>query len=173
VGAPLAGHEQLLWLARLILLAAVALHITAAVQLTWMSRAARPIAYRRRDHVEATYAARTMRWGGFILALFVVYHIFHFTLGKVGYDPGQFQPLSVYRNVVNGFRVWYVSAFYVAAMTALGLHLYHGIWSTFQTLGVEDIKGSGFYRGLAGVVALSVTLGNISIPVAVLAGLVR
>jgi succinate dehydrogenase cytochrome b subunit len=173
IGSPALGHEQFLWLARLVLLAAVVLHITAAVQLTRTSQAARPVPYRRRAYLEAGYAARTMRWGGVILALFVVYHLLHFTFGVVGYGPGQFRPLSVYRNVVNGFQVWYVSAFYVAAMVALGLHLYHGLWSTFQTLGVADIRGSGFYRGLAGVVALAVLVGNISVPIAVLAGLIR
>jgi succinate dehydrogenase / fumarate reductase, cytochrome b subunit len=172
IGSPAFGHEQVLWLARLVLLAAVVLHITAAAQLTRTSHAARPLPYRRRAYLEAGYAARTMRWGGVILALFVVYHLLHFTFGVVGYGPGQFQP-SVYRNVVNGFRVWYVSAFYVAAMVVLGLHLYHGLWSTFQTLGVTDIRASGFYRGVAGVVALGVLVGNISVPVAVLAGLVR
>jgi succinate dehydrogenase / fumarate reductase cytochrome b subunit len=173
VGSPAFGHEQILWMARLVLLAAVALHITAAAQLTRASHAARPVPYRRRAYLEAGYAARTMRWGGVILALFVVYHLLHLTFGVVGHGPGQFQPLSVYRNVVNGFRVWYVSAFYVVAMVALGLHLYHGLWSMFQTLGVDDIRASGLYRGVAGVVALAVLVGNISVPVAVLAGLVR
>jgi succinate dehydrogenase / fumarate reductase, cytochrome b subunit len=173
VGSPVFGHEQVLWVARLVLLAAVALHITAAAQLTRASHAARPVRYRRREYLEAGYAARTMRWGGVILVLFVVYHLLHLTFGVVGHPPGQFQPLSVYRNVVNGFRVWYVSAFYVVAMVALGLHLYHGLWSTFQTLGVDDIRASGVYRGVAGVVALAVLVGNISVPVAVLAGLVR
>jgi succinate dehydrogenase / fumarate reductase, cytochrome b subunit len=173
VGSPAFGHEQILWMARLVLLVAVALHITAAAQLTRASHAARPVPYRRRAYLEAGYAARTMRWGGVILALFVVYHLLHLTFGVVGHGPGQFQPLSVYRNVVNGFRVWYVSAFYVVAMVALGLHLYHGLWSMFQTLGVDDIRASGLYRGVAGVVALAVLVGNISVPVAVLAGLVR
>lgn len=173
VGSPAFGHEQILWMARLVLLVAVALHITAAAQLTRASHAARPVRYRRREYLEAGYAARTMRWGGVILVLFVVYHLLHLTFGVVGHGPGQFQPLSVYRNVVNGFRVWYVSAFYVVAMVALGLHLYHGLWSMFQTLGVDDIRASGLYRGVAGVVALAVLVGNISVPVAVLAGLVR
>jgi succinate dehydrogenase cytochrome b subunit len=173
MGSPVFGPEQLLWLGRLVLLAAVGLHIVAAVQLTQMSRAARPIGYDRPVLLETTYAARTMRWGGVILTLFVIYHLLHFTFGAVGYGPGQFQPLSVYRNVVRGFSVWYVSAFYIAAMVVLGLHMYHGIWSTFQTLGVADIRARRVYRGLAAVVALGVVVGNISIPLAVLAGWVR
>jgi succinate dehydrogenase / fumarate reductase, cytochrome b subunit len=173
MGSPALGHEQALWGARLVLLAAVVLHITAALQLTLQSRAARPVPYRRREYVQATYAARTMRWGGVILLLFVVYHLLHFTFGAVGYGPGQFQPLSAYRNVVIGFSVWYVSAFYVVAQAALGLHMYHGIWSLFQTLGVDDIRASGSYRGAAIAVSLVAVVGNVSIPVAVLTGLVR
>jgi succinate dehydrogenase / fumarate reductase cytochrome b subunit len=173
MGGPVFAHEQALWIARLVLLACVVLHIVAATQLTLMSRAARPIPYSTRQHLEATYASRTMRWGGVIIGLFVVYHLLHFTFGAVGYAPGQFKPLSVYRNVVLGFSVWYVSAFYVVAQLTLGLHLYHGVWSLFQTLGVENIRASRFYRGFAGVLAVAVVGGNISLPLAVLAGLVR
>ncbi len=168
MGAPLLADEQALWMARAVLLVSVVLHIVAAAQLTQRSWSARPQRYARKDAVAATYAARTMRWGGVIVVLFVVYHILHFTLGRVGYAPGQFQPLSVYRNVVAGFSVWYVSVFYIAAMIALGLHLYHGVWSMFQTLGV-NARTSGFYRGLATVLSVIIVLGNISIPIAVLA----
>lgn len=172
MGTPLLVHEQALWTTRLILLVAVVLHLVAAVQLTQASWAARPIAYGTKESVAATYAARTMRWGGVILALFVVYHLLHFTAGAVGFAPGQFQSGSVYRNVVLGFRVWYVSAFYIVAQAALGLHLYHGVWSLCQTLGL-GARTNGFYGGLAAVVALGVVIGNVSIPVAVLAGLLK
>jgi succinate dehydrogenase / fumarate reductase cytochrome b subunit len=172
LGEPILAHEQALWTARLILLVAVALHVVAAVQLTQMSWAARPVGYTEKDAVAATYAARTMRWGGAILVLFVVYHLLHFTAGAVGYAPGQFRSGAVYRNVVAGFGVWYVSAFYIVAQAALGLHLYHGVWSMCQTLGM-NARQNGFYRGLAGVVAVVVVAGNVSIPLAVLAGLVR
>lgn len=173
MGHPLLPHENALWLARLVLLAAVALHAIAAVQLWRVSHTARPVAYDTRDHLAATYASRTMRWGGLILVLFVIYHLLHFTFGVVGYAPGQFEHLSVYRNVVRGFQVWYVSAFYTAAMLVLGLHMYHGIWSMFQTLGVRDIRSGGAYRGLAATIVAIVVVGNISVPVAVLTGLVR
>jgi succinate dehydrogenase / fumarate reductase cytochrome b subunit len=173
VGSPAVGHEQVLWLVRLVLLAALVLHVWMAVDLTRMSQAARPERYRRKRALAATPASRTMRWGGLVLALFVVYHVLHLTVGAVGYGPGQFQPLSVYRNVVLGFSVWYVAASYVVAMVALGFHLYHGVWSMFQTLGVPGAATGGVYRGLAAVVAWAVALGNISIPLAVLAGVVR
>ena len=172
LGEPILVHGQALWSMRLILLAAVVLHVVAAVQLTQASWAARPVAYTEKEAVAATYAARTMRWGGVIVLLFVVYHLLHFTAGVVGYAPDQFQEGTVYRNVVNGFRVWYVSAFYVVAQAALGLHLYHGVWSMFQTLGM-NARGNGFYRGLAVVVAVVVIVGNVSIPLAVLADLVH
>ncbi|OGK97092.1 MAG: hypothetical protein A3E31_06745 [Candidatus Rokubacteria bacterium RIFCSPHIGHO2_12_FULL_73_22] len=172
LGEPILVHGQALWSMRLILLAAVVLHVVAAVQLTQASWAARPVAYTEKEAVAADYAARTMRWGGVIVLLFIVYHLLHFTVGVVGYAPGQFQEASVYRNVVNGFRVWYVSAFYVVAQAALGLHLYHGVWSMFQTLGM-NARGNGFYRGLAVVAAVLVVVGNVSIPLAVLGGLVN
>lgn len=173
MGSPAVGHEQVLWLARLMLLTATVLHIVAAVQLTRMSYTARPVRYQRKQAIQATYASRTMRWGGVIITLFVIYHILHFTLGAVGFKPGQYQPVSVYRNVVNGFSVWYVSAFYIAAMVALGFHMYHGVWSMFQTLGVNSVGADRFYQTLATVSSLAVVLGNISVPAAVLTGFVR
>ena len=173
VGSPALGHEQFLWLARLVLLAATGLHIVAAVQLTQMSYAARPVTYAHKKAIQATYASRTMRWGGVIITLFVVYHILHFTFGAVGFGPGQFTDVSVYRNVVIGFSVWYVSAFYSAAMLALGFHMYHGVWSMFQTLGVGAENTGGFYRALAAASSVLVVLGNISVPTGVLVGLIK
>jgi succinate dehydrogenase / fumarate reductase cytochrome b subunit len=173
VGGPFLGHGQALWIARAILFAAIVLHIVAAAQLTRRSWAARPHAYARKKSLRTTYAARTMRWGGVIILLFVVYHLLHFTAGVVGYAPGQYVPMSVYRNVVIGFSVWYVSAFYVVAQLALGLHLFHGVWSMFQTVGVTSAPANRVLRGLAVVVAAVVVVGNISIPVAVLTGVVR
>jgi succinate dehydrogenase / fumarate reductase cytochrome b subunit len=173
VGSPLFGPGQLLWLVRVVLLVAAVLHVVAAVELARISQAARPIGYARRTAIASTYASRTMRWGGAIITLFVIYHLLHFTAGVVGYAPGQFRTLAAYRNVVLGFSVWYVSAFYIAAMVALGLHLYHGVWSMFQTLGLNSERTDSLYRALATVSALAVALGNVSVPVAVLTGLVR
>ena len=111
--------------------------------------------------------------GGSVVAAFVIYHLLHFTFGAVGYAPGQYRPLSVYRNVVIGFQAWPVSAFYIVAMVALGLHMYHGVWSMVQTLGLNTVRANRFYRGLATVSSLMVVLGNISVPIAVLTGFVR
>ena len=173
VGSPAFGHEQFLWLARLILLMATGLHIVAAAQLTQMSYDARPVSYAQKKAIQATYASRTMRWGGVIITLFVVYHILHFTFGAVGFAPGQFKHLSVYRNVVIGFSVWYVAAFYITAMVALGLHMYHGVWSMFQTLGLISENAGRLCRALAIVSSVVVVLGNISVPTAVLTGVVK
>ena len=173
VGYPVLFHGQALWIFRIVLLVCVGLHATAAIQLWLRSKTARPVGYQRWEPVESTYAARTIRWGGLIVALFVIYHILHFTVGRLGYTPGAFQEGFPYRNVVRGFQVWYVSSFYMLAMVAVGLHLYHGIWSMFQTVGWNDSRFHGLWRGIALLIALAVVVGNVSIPVAVLAGLVK
>jgi succinate dehydrogenase / fumarate reductase, cytochrome b subunit len=170
VGNPLFGHGQLLWIVRLVLLVSVFFHILSAYQLTRMSTTSRPVRYHSRKTVQASFASRTMRWGGVIIALFVIYHLLHFTFGAA--HP-EFQRENVYRNVVSGFQVWYVSVFYIAAMVALGLHLFHGLWSMWQTLGLSNRRVDGFYRGFATLFAALVVLGNISVPLAVLAGWVR
>jgi succinate dehydrogenase / fumarate reductase cytochrome b subunit len=172
VAEPLLGYSGLLWGVRVVLLACVVLHIAAAYQLTRLNQAARPVAYAvgRRP---ASYAAWTMRWGGFVLLLFVIYHLLHFTLGSVGYAPGEFRHLDAYHNVVIGFQVWPVSMFYVAAMLALGLHLWHGTWSMFQTLGVMSPRWDLAVQTASGVLAVVVVAGNVSVPLAVLTGVLR
>ena len=173
MGEPLFPYSVLLWVVRIVLLTCVALHITAAVQLTRMSRAARPHGYDTKESIATTYAARTMRWSAVILVLFIVYHLLHLTGGVVGFQPGQFRDLSVYHNVVAGFSVWYVSLFYIVAMACLCLHLDHGIWSLLQTLGWNNARTTSTLRTLSRAVALAVFVGFISVPVAVLAGWVR
>lgn len=168
IGSPALGQSWYLWVQRTVLLVAVVLHITAAYQLTMMSRRARPVRYVHSDVVAATYASRTMRWGGVIIALFVVYHLLHFTTGTVHPD---FVAGRAYRNVVEGFQVWYVAAFYIAAVAALGLHLHHGLWSMCQTLGVRPAREPTIRR-IAAVTATLITVGYISVPIAVLAGMV-
>ncbi len=172
-GSPLLPHGGLLWIARLVLLVAVAIHILAAYQLTMLSRRARPRDYASRQVVQATYASRTMRWGGVILALFVLYHLAHFTWGWAWAHP-DFVPGDVYHNVVAGFRVWWVSGFYVVAQVALGFHLSHGLWSLFQSLGLPPAaEPPDWRRRFARAFALLITAGNVSFPLAVLGGLVR
>ncbi|MBI4551082.1 MAG: succinate dehydrogenase cytochrome b subunit [Candidatus Latescibacteria bacterium] len=169
MGSPVFSHGQVLWIARIVLLASVALHIMAAVQLILMNRRARPVGYTHQDPIQATYASRTMIWSGPVIALFVIYHLLHFTAGTV--HPS-FRAGDIYHNVIAGFRVWYVSAFYIVAMVGLGFHLYHGVWSLFQTLGINDVRVDRFFRRLAAVATVAVVAGNISIPVTVLLGLI-
>lgn len=160
----------LLYLARFILLAAVVIHIVAAYQLTQMSLKNRPLNYERWTPRGSDYASRTMRWSGPILLLFIIYHLMHFTFGNV--HPN-FQEGDVYANVVNGFSIWYVSAFYIAAMVALALHLFHGVWSMFQTLGLNNPTCNRILHRFSVISAIVISLGNISIPVAVLAGYIQ
>jgi succinate dehydrogenase / fumarate reductase cytochrome b subunit len=163
-------HGTGLWIARAVLLVAVALHIWSATSLTLDSRRARPEGYREQQWREATYASRTMRWGGVIILLFVIYHLLHFTVGTV--HPS-FIEGDVYHNFVAGFRVVPVSIFYIFAMLALGLHLRHGVWSMFQTLGVSHPRYIRMAHIAAWIVAAVVVIGNISFPLAVLAGIVK
>ncbi len=161
-------HGAFIWVFRAVMLTAVVLHIWAATATTLGSWKARPVGYyKRQTYAESTYASRTMRWGGPILLIFIVYHILHFTTGQA---HGDFVAGDVYQNVVSGFSVWWVSAFYIFAMIVLGFHLWHGVWSMLQTLGLSHPSYNGLRKGIAWLVTLAVVLGNISIPVAVLTG---
>jgi len=163
-------HGQGLWIARAGLLVAVLLHIWAATALTLANRSARPVGYREWQARESTYASRTMVWSGAILAVFILYHLAHFTTGAAHPD---FVEGDVYRNLVIGFTNPYASAFYILAMLALGLHMYHGVWSMLQTLGLSHPQWNPLRRLAALTFTALVVVGNISIPVAVLTGYVH
>jgi succinate dehydrogenase / fumarate reductase cytochrome b subunit len=173
VGWPELGYGQLLWIVRSVLFLCAMLHIIAATQLTMINRQARPIGYESRKNVETTWGAVTMRWGGVLLAIFIVFHLFHFTGGMVGFQPGQFEHLMVYQNVVAGFQVLPISLFYMIAMGALCLHLDHGIWSMLQTLGWVNLDNTSSLRTVSRIVALIIFVGFISVPISVLAGWLR
>ena len=111
-----------------------------------------------------------MRWGGVLLVVFIVFHLLHLTGGVIGFGPGQFKHLAVYQNVVAAFAVWPVAAFYIVAMGALSLHLYHGIWSALQTLGWSTARNQRKQKIVARAIAILVFLGFSSVPVSVLAG---
>lgn len=163
-------HGSALWIVRAVLLVSVTLHIWSATSLTLDSRRARPKGYRELEWKESTYASRTMRWGGVIILLFVIYHLLHFTFGTA--HPS-FVEGDVYHNFVTGFRSVPVSIVYIFAMLALGLHLRHGVWSMFQTLGVSHPRYIAMARAAAWVVAVVVVVGNVSFPIAVLTGIVK
>ncbi len=153
-----------LWGARLVLLTAAVLHIVAAVQLTARRQAARPVGYAAGRHPQvSTLAARTIRWGGGLILVFLVYHILHFTTGTA---HSQFVELDPYHNVSTGFGNPLVALFYLLAMAAVGLHLYHGIWSSGRSLGVSPASPRPLKRQLALALALLVWLGFTAIVVA-------
>lgn len=163
---------ELLWLARAMLAAALVLHVVAAVQLTFQNRAARPDGYARLEPQVSTLASRTMRWGGALLLLFIVLHILHFTTGTIR-PAGSFNVADVYGNVVSSFRLWWVAAFYIVSMIAVGMHLYHGVWSSVRSLGFARPSSDPLRRRVAMVVAAIVWLGFTIVPVVVLAGWVE
>src|SRR3954467_5331643 len=163
---------ELLWALRIVLIVAVILHVIAAVQLTRQSRAARPIGYAKREPQVATVASRTMRWGGALLLIFIVLHILHFTTGTIR-PAGVFSNEDVYANMVTSFRIWWVALFYVIAMVALGLHLFHGAWSSVRSIGVSPASPQPFHRRISLAIAVLVWAAFTSIPLAVFAGFVR
>jgi succinate dehydrogenase / fumarate reductase, cytochrome b subunit len=165
-------YPALLWAARIALLVAVALHIWAAWSLTRANRRARPLGYAEWKPQASTYASRTMRWSGVLILLFVVYHLMHFTFGTRAVHP-RFVPGDVYHNFVTGFQNPLVSFFYILSMLALGLHLYHGAWSMLQTVGASHPRLDRVRYGVAAAVTALIVLGNVSMPVAVMAGWIR
>jgi succinate dehydrogenase / fumarate reductase cytochrome b subunit len=169
MGSPLIPPTWLLWVTRFVLLLAVGLHIWAATSLTLQNRRARPIAYRELRGVQLDYAARTMRVSGYLIAVYVVYHLMHLTFGSV---HSQFVPTDPYSNVVKAFQVLPIAAVYIFANLLLGLHLYHGLWSLFQSLGWSHPTYNSWRRRFAVVSAIVVSAGFISVPLGVLAGIV-
>lgn len=169
MGAPLLMHGQLLWVFRIALLIAVLLHVLPAAQLWLLSRSARPVKYARKlDTLETTLAARTMIWGGALIGIFVVLHILHLTTGTLHPD---FIPGDAFNNLVVGFQWAPIPILYIAVMGAICMHLYHGVWSFLQTLGLNHPRYNKYRRPLAVTVAAAVFVGFISVPVGVLAGI--
>lgn len=162
----------LLWTTRIVLLVAVILHIWSSFQLWLLQREARPIGYIKKANINSTYASRTMQWSGPILLAFIIWHLLQFTFGTV--HPGApFDKHNLYNNVVLGFQVWPVSLFYIIAMSMLCYHLYHGLWSMFQSLGFSHPFYTPILKALAKFVAIVLATGYISIPAAVLAGFIK
>jgi len=168
--AALHYSPMFLWTARAVLIAAVVLHVIAAYQLAVISTKSRPVGYTRWRAVSSDFASRTMRWTGPLLLLFIIYHLLHFTTGTLHPD---FIEGSVFNNVVSAFQVWWVSAIYIVAMLLLGFHLFHGIWSVFQSLGASRPAYDSRIRALATILTIIIVLGFISIPIAVLAGVIQ
>jgi succinate dehydrogenase / fumarate reductase cytochrome b subunit len=164
------SNEALLWAARLVLLFCVGVHVVAAVQLWLRNRASRPVKYKVFRPPEVDYAARTMVWSGPIIAAFVVYHILHFTTGQVHPD---YQHVKPFHNVIVGFSQPGAAIFYIVANILLAVHLYHGVWSFFQTMGWDHPRFGPWRRWFAIAAAAIIGAANVSIPLAVLTGVLH
>ncbi|MFG1993741.1 succinate dehydrogenase cytochrome b subunit [Actinoplanes sp. NPDC048988] len=171
IGTPLLPDEWYLWIQRGGLTLAVVAHIYAATVLAIRARKARPVKYAHRPKVQGSYAARTMRWGGVIVLLFVIYHILDLT--TLTLNPNGVHG-EAYRNVAEDFAPgrWYVTLFYVVSIVAVGFHLRHGIWSAVRTLGQQTQRGERIARASALALSLVLVVGYLSVPFAVTIGLV-
>ena len=178
---PLAPKGWVLWILRGGLISMLFLHLHAAWSLTRLNRHARPVKYQsKRDYQIANFASRTMRWSGMIVLVFIVWHLLDLTFGVVNSHVGEMithtgdeeSVKSVYASVVHSFERTPVALFYVVANILLGIHLFHGTWSIFQSLGWNNPRFNNWRRGFATGFASIVVLGNVSFPIAVMAGIV-
>ncbi|GAA2259450.1 succinate dehydrogenase [Streptomyces ruber] len=168
LGEPFLHHEWALWIVRVVLVVAVVAHAVAAYQLSRRDIKARPSKYVHKK-ARTSYATRTMRWGGIILALFIVWHVLDLTTGTVHPD---FQAGHPYQNVIDTFSTWYGNVIYIVAVLAVGLHVRHGFWSAAQTLGAGSRTRDRALKITANALALVLTVGFVSVPVAVMTGVV-
>ncbi|MFW5951402.1 MAG: succinate dehydrogenase cytochrome b subunit [Gemmatimonadota bacterium] len=172
-GTPLFPDEGVLWVARVVLLVALAVHVLAYLDLWLRKRRARSVGYKKFDPQVFSWTSRTMLWGGIAIFAFVVFHILHLTTGDIQPDPQWgFVYGDPYQNALAGFRVWWVTGFYAVGVIALGMHLYHGLWSALQTFGINNPKYNRYRRPTAGVIAVLITVGYLSIPLAVMTGVI-
>ncbi|QKW11288.1 succinate dehydrogenase [Streptomyces sp. NA04227] len=169
LGEPFMHYGWTLWLVRIVLILAVVAHAVSAYQLSRLDIKARPEKYVHKRQ-RSSYATRTMRWGGVILGLFVVWHILDLTTGTV--HPGEFEHLHPYQNLIDTFSTWYSNVIYIVAVSALGLHVRHGFWSAAQTLGMGKPHLDRGLKITANFLALALTVGFVSVPVGVMTGLV-
>lgn len=167
IGEPGLGYSWFLWAQRVVLVVSVVLHVTAAAQLSLRDRRARPVAYAHRQRVGASFATRTMRYGGVILALFVVWHVLDLTVGVA--NPA-FEANRPYHNVIEDFRVWWINLIYIVAMVLLGLHINHGFWSAAQTLGLNRPARDRIIKVSGTTLAIALTAGFVLVPVSVMIG---
>jgi succinate dehydrogenase / fumarate reductase cytochrome b subunit len=168
---PLLPRTVALWLLRLVLIGALALHLHAAYSLTLINRRARPDRYQSpRDYIAANFASRTMRWTGIIVLLFLFYHLADLTWGWFNPD---FVRGAVYHNLDESLSQIPVAILYIVANIALGIHLFHGVWSLFQSMGWSNPRFNSWRRGIATAIATLIVVGNCSFPIAVQAGIVQ
>lgn len=172
VGEPIFSEKQLLWVLRIVVTISILVHIWAAWSLYQIALHAHGSNYEVKRVVRANYATRFMRIGGVVIILFILFHLAQFTwtaLPETALTPRQ----GPYANVVYAFSNPIISLFYILAVAVLGLHLFHGVWSMFQTLGINNRDWDGFFRGLAVFTAIVIPVGFAIVPLAVMLGLVK
>ena len=170
---PILPRHVFLWIMRIALLAAAILHVHAAVVLTYLNHRARPVGYAGpRQYLVANYASRTMRWSGFIVLGFVLFHLADFTWGIPPFAPDGWEPGAVHNNFIATFSRLPVTILYVVSNLALGLHLYHGAWSMFQSLGINSPRFNPWRRYLAIGLSGAITVANVAMPIAVAMGVI-
>lgn len=171
LGEPALPRTVLLWGMRIGLIAAFALHIVAAAQLTRLNHKARPVRYQsHRDYVAANFASRTMRWTGVIVALFILFHLADLTWGNANPD---FVRGDTYDNLIASFQRVPVAVIYIVANLALAIHIFHGAWSMFQSLGWNNPRWNAARRYFAAGFAAVIAIGNISMPLLVVTKVVE
>ena len=171
MGEPMLPHMVGLWIVRFILLAAILIHIRCIIDLVKRNKAARPQQYDAQGYVQASMSARLMFVSGLLLMLFVVFHILHFTTGTI--DPANFEEGKVYSNLTNAFQGITFVLLYLVAMVGVGFHVYHGIWSVFQTLGIDNPDRNKALRAISVVIAVGLVLGFSSVPLAFFTGVLK
>jgi len=169
-GRLLRSFPMELYAVRFVLLLCVTLHIVTTVQLALLKNRARPVGYVKKNNAAASYASRTMYWSGPIVLAFIIYHLAQFTFL---YTDSRYVEGRIYDNLVLGFQNFWISGFYIFSMILLGMHLSHGFWSMFQSVGILSPAYAPLLKRVAQVLAIVITIGFISIPVAVLAGVIH
>jgi len=171
LGEPMLPYAGFLWVQRIALIVALVLHVWAALKLTLRARRARTVRYRVKKNLASTVSSRMMRWGGLALLLFVIWHLINFTVGKVNVTGGPTN--DPYNLLVDSFTTWWLTLIYLLAMVALGMHLWHGVWSAAQTLGVTNNARARRNAKVGGVVAAVVIAGGFAlVPIFILAGVI-
>ena len=170
-GEPMLPYGGLLWIIRVVLIAALAVHVYSAVALWRRAKKARTVKYVQKKNKHSTYASHLMRWGGVTLLLFIVWHLLNFTIGKVNVSGGPTN--DPYNLLVDSFSTWWLTVIYLVAMAMLGAHLHHGIWSSLQTLGLTNSHRQRTVAKQFGLgLALVITIGFSLVPVFVLVGVI-
>jgi succinate dehydrogenase / fumarate reductase cytochrome b subunit len=172
LGAPVFGYSHVLWIARILLILSIAGHVWASLSLTALNKfQSRETGYNEHIKLRSNAAQATMIYGGIALALFIIYHLLHLTFGTPGIH-NTFDAQNVYHNVISGLK-GFPAFIYLAALLSVGFHIYHGFWSVFQTLGLNNEQITGKLKAISVLVALIITLGFAVVPIAVITGYIN